>query len=135
MERRLRGYCSTRATGLGCPRATAGLGASPVPGAGLKPDVLIGDWHKPWNNKKATSHAGAPGTPYWATDAAGFGQVGCVYTAQGFEYDWSGVIIGPDLVWRSDHWGPNPNAATTARSSVAPPRSSIRPSATHTRCC
>lgn len=26
--------------------------------------------------------------------------MGCVYTAQGFEYDWSGVIIGPDLVWR-----------------------------------
>lgn len=36
----------------------------------------------------------------WATDPAGFDQVGCVYTAQGFEYDWSGVIIGPDLVWR-----------------------------------
>ena len=34
----------------------------------------------------------------------GFGQVGCVYTAQGFEYDWNGVIIGPDLVWRTDHW-------------------------------
>jgi DUF2075 family protein len=30
----------------------------------------------------------------------GFDQVGCVYTAQGFEYDWSGVIIGPDLVAR-----------------------------------
>jgi DUF2075 family protein len=28
----------------------------------------------------------------------GFDQVGCVYTAQGFEYDWNGVIIGPDLV-------------------------------------
>jgi DUF2075 family protein len=27
--------------------------------------------------------------------------VGCVYTAQGFEYDWSGVIIGPDLVARN----------------------------------
>ena len=23
-----------------------------------------------------------------------------MYTAQGFEYDWNGVIIGPDLVWR-----------------------------------
>jgi hypothetical protein len=30
----------------------------------------------------------------------GFDQVGCVYTAQGFEYDWSGVILGPDLVAR-----------------------------------
>ena len=24
-----------------------------------------------------------------------------MYTAQGFEYDWSGVILGPDLVWRN----------------------------------
>ncbi|MFC8181387.1 DNA/RNA helicase domain-containing protein [Rhodococcus sp. NPDC057297] len=31
----------------------------------------------------------------------GDAQVGCVYTAKGFEYDWSGVILGPDLVWRS----------------------------------
>ena len=37
-------------------------------------------------------------------DPAGFGQVGCVYTAQGFEYDWNGVIIGPDFVWRDDRW-------------------------------
>ncbi len=37
----------------------------------------------------------------WATEDGGFDQVGCVYTAQGFEYDWSGVIIGPDLVWRN----------------------------------
>jgi DUF2075 family protein len=27
-----------------------------------------------------------------------------VYTAQGFEYDWNGVIIGPDLVWRGDQF-------------------------------
>ncbi len=32
----------------------------------------------------------------------------CVYTAQGFEYDWSGVIMGPDLVWRTDRWVPQP---------------------------
>ena len=40
----------------------------------------------------------------WASKPEGFGQVGCVYTAQGFEYDWNGVIIGPDLVWRKDRW-------------------------------
>ncbi len=65
---------------------------------------MIGDWKKPWNNKRDTSFAGAPGTPYWAIDPAGFNQVGCVYTAQGFEYDYGGVIIGPDLVWRTDRW-------------------------------
>ena len=70
----------------------------------LPEDVVIGDWKKPWNNKRDTSFAGAPGTPYWAIDPAGFNQVGCVYTAQGFEYDYGGVIIGPDLVWRTDRW-------------------------------
>ena len=30
--------------------------------------------------------------------------MGCVYTAQGFEYDWNGVIFGGDLVWRTDRW-------------------------------
>ncbi|MEU7889658.1 DNA/RNA helicase domain-containing protein [Microbispora bryophytorum] len=32
--------------------------------------------------------------------SGGFEQVGCVYTAQGFEYDWNGVVLGPDLVYR-----------------------------------
>jgi len=81
--------------------------SDPVPG-GLVADIEIGDWHKPWNNKKQSSHAGAPGTPFWASDPAGFEQVGCVYTAQGFEYDYSGVIMGPDLVWRTDRWVPHP---------------------------
>jgi DUF2075 family protein len=40
----------------------------------------------------------------WASEPSGFGQVGCVYTAQGFEYDWNGVLMGPDLVWRTDRW-------------------------------
>ncbi len=81
--------------------------SDPVPG-GLVADVQIGDWRRPWNNKKPSSHAGAPGTPYWASDPAGFDQVGCVYTAQGFEYDYSGVIMGPDLVWRSGRWVARP---------------------------
>lgn len=42
---------------------------------------------------------------------AGFGQVGCIYTAQGFEYDYGGVIMGADLVWREDHWEPSPKAS------------------------
>ncbi|MFI5982617.1 DNA/RNA helicase domain-containing protein [Streptomyces sp. NPDC051555] len=70
----------------------------------LPADVVIGDWSKPWNLFGDRSLLGAPPAPLWATDPAGFGQVGCVYTAQGFEYDWSGVIMGPDLVWRTDRW-------------------------------
>ncbi len=66
--------------------------------------MVIGDWARPWNVRGERGVAGAPPAALWATDPAGFGQVGCVYTAQGFEYDWSGVIIGPDLVWRGDRW-------------------------------
>ncbi|WP_228470986.1 DUF2075 domain-containing protein [Streptomyces alkaliphilus] len=70
----------------------------------LPADVVIGDWARPWNLQGDRSVLGAPPSALWATEDAGFGQVGCVYTAQGFEYDWAGVIIGPDLVWRTDRW-------------------------------
>jgi hypothetical protein len=67
----------------------------------LVPDVRIDQvWARPWNAKSERAVGGAPGRSFCATDPAGFDQVGCVYTAQGFEYDWSGVIIGPDLVAR-----------------------------------
>ena len=45
-----------------------------------------------------------PPAALWASEDGGFEQVGCVYTAQGFEYDWNGVLFGPDLVWRTDRW-------------------------------
>lgn len=76
----------------------------PKPGEPLAADVVIGGWARPWNLRGERAISGAPPSALWATDPAGFGQVGCVYTAQGFEYDWSGVIIGPDLVWRGDRW-------------------------------
>jgi hypothetical protein len=66
----------------------------------LVPDVHIDDWSRPWNLKGDRSVGGAPPAALWATEPEGFHQVGCVYTAQGFEYDWAGVILGPDLVWR-----------------------------------
>ncbi|MCD0448033.1 DUF2075 domain-containing protein [Actinocorallia sp. API 0066] len=83
-------------------RMTAGYcwpWSDPVDGA-LVPDVRIGDWARPWNVKGDRAVGTAPASPMWATAPGGFGQVGCVYTAQGFEYDWNGVILGPDLVVR-----------------------------------
>ena len=78
--------------------------SDPRPDGSLEADVVIGDWSRPWNLKGDRAIGGAPPSALWATDPAGFGQVGCVYTAQGFEYDWNGVILGPDLVWRTDDW-------------------------------
>jgi hypothetical protein len=78
-------------------------------GLRLVDDVRIGDWQRPWNAKADRNKAvqGVPDSDFWATDERGFGQVGCIYTAQGFEYDWSGVIFGPDLVRRDGRWVPN----------------------------
>lgn len=66
----------------------------------LVEDVVIDGWARPWNSPSDRRLPGAPPAALWATEDGGFNQIGCVYTAQGFEYDWNGVIIGPDLVWR-----------------------------------
>jgi hypothetical protein len=78
--------------------------SDPAADGTLVRDVQVGGWSRPWNLRGDRSVGGAPAAALWATDPAGFGQVGCVYTAQGFEYDYAGVIIGPDLVWRDDGW-------------------------------
>lgn len=70
----------------------------------LVPDVRIGGWSRPWNLKGDRSVGDAPPAALWASDDRGFEQVGCVYTAQGFEYEWNGVLLGPDLVWRDGRW-------------------------------
>lgn len=68
----------------------------------LADDVQIEAWTRPWNSKSDRRVGEAPPSALWATEDGGFGQVGCVYTAQGFEYDWNGVIIGDDLVGSCD---------------------------------
>lgn len=99
LKRRLEDGCSARmAAGYCWPWS------DPLADGSLVPDVRIGDWARPWNLKSDRAVGGAPPSSLWATDPAGFGQVGCVYTAQGFEYDHSGVIFGPDLVWRGGGW-------------------------------
>jgi len=92
-------------------RMTAGFcwpWSDPRPDGSWVDDVVIGSWSRPWNLRGERAVGGAPPASLWATDPAGFGQVGCSYTAQGFEYDWNGVILGPDLVWRQDRWVARP---------------------------
>ncbi|HEX2299997.1 MAG TPA: DNA/RNA helicase domain-containing protein, partial [Pseudonocardiaceae bacterium] len=94
----------------GTARITAGFcwsWSDPVTKNGTKvlvPDVQIGDWRRPWSVKPDRSVTYAPSGHFWASEERGFGQVGCIYTAQGFEYDWAGVIFGKDFVWRGDRW-------------------------------
>lgn len=57
-------------------------------------DVKIGDFEMPWEKKNEFWK--------WATDDTGMEQVGTVYTAQGFEFDYIGVIFGKDLVYHQN---------------------------------
>jgi DUF2075 family protein len=54
-------------------------------------DVKIGRFEMPWEKKDTFWK--------WATDDSGMEQVGTVYTAQGFEFDYIAVIFGNDLVY------------------------------------
>lgn len=71
----------------------------------LVDDVVIGTFRRPWNAKPDAKRlpASAPKSNYWATDPRGLDQVGCVYTAQGFEFDYIGILWGSDLVYRSEN--------------------------------
>lgn len=62
-------------------------------------DVVIDGWSMPWNAKPDAGRlaAGIPRSHFWASDPNGINQVGCIYTAQNFEFDYVGVIFGRDL--------------------------------------
>lgn len=54
-------------------------------------DVRIDGLELPWNSRSAGSA--------WAVDPSTKGQVGCVHTTQGLEFEYVGVFIGKDLVY------------------------------------
>jgi len=82
-------------------RITAGFcwkWSAPRSDGSLVNDVKIGGFEMPWEKKNEFWK--------WATDDSGMEQVGTVYTAQGFEFDYIGVIFGNDLVYdtKSNAW-------------------------------
>ena len=86
-------------------RLTAGFcwrWSDPLEDGTLVNDVVVNGWSMPWNARPDAGRLAAsiPKSNYWASDPGGLSQVGCIYTAQGFEYDYAGVIFGRDLVWR-----------------------------------
>lgn len=79
--------------------------SDPDPEVGLTDDVAISDeqFAMPWNaksDKRGDLPGGVPPSDLWATEDGGVNQIGCIYTAQGFEFDYVGVIFGKDLVYR-----------------------------------
>jgi hypothetical protein len=82
--------------------------SDPRSDSSLPPDVIIDDWQRPWNEKAPEQQKGRGAQPRpdrhpyyrWATQVGVVREVGCIYSAQGFEFDYCGVILGNDLVWR-----------------------------------
>jgi uncharacterized protein len=68
----------------------------------LVEDVRIGPYARAWNARPDAGRLAEdiPPAPLWAYAPKGIEQIGCVYTAQGFEFDYVGVIFGTDLVYR-----------------------------------
>ncbi|MFH1910123.1 MAG: DUF2075 domain-containing protein [bacterium] len=81
----------------------------------LVKDVVIGDFAMPWEtHDKVTPPKGYAKWYEWAYKPVGIKQVGCIYTAQGFEFDYIGVIIGDDLKYNPNTGRLEGNIAATA---------------------
>lgn len=54
----------------------------------------------PWNPNAEAGRLGSgiPKSGFGASGKEAIDRVGCVHTAQGFEFDYVGIIFGPDLV-------------------------------------
>lgn len=61
-----------------------------VPKAAPVYDINLGDFHAKWNFD----------TNKFATDPKEVENVGCIHSTQGLEFDFAGVIIGKDLLYR-----------------------------------
>ncbi|UUU44334.1 DUF2075 domain-containing protein [Streptomyces sp. NBC_00162] len=94
----------------------------------LHPDIRISHthpatgltrtWTAAWNASETLTAGGdviAPRSQLWATHTGGHQQIGCVYTAQGIEYQHAGVIIGPDLQWDNGRWTAHPGQSHDPR--------------------
>ena len=57
-------------------------------------DINIGDFHMSWN---------LGNTSTWAIDEESVNEIGCIHTSQGLEFDYVGVIIGNDMVYRNEN--------------------------------
>ena len=75
-----------------------------------KYDINIGeDFKVQWNLSNTTT---------WAIDDDSFEQVGCIHTCQGLEFDYVGVIIGKDLIYKDGSVQTNKYARATSDQSL-----------------
>lgn len=80
---------------------TFSTGSKPSDGS-LTWDVKIGDWRMPWNNQLKTKQKRSVSyrNLSWAERSETINEVGSMYTIQGFDLNYAGVIIGPSVKYR-----------------------------------
>ncbi|MCX5751096.1 MAG: DUF2075 domain-containing protein [Candidatus Saganbacteria bacterium] len=72
--------------------------SNPKVDGALVNDVVIGAFTMPWEARDGFSlKKGIPKWYQWAYKPGGIDQVGCIYTVQGFEFEYIGVIFGKDF--------------------------------------
>lgn len=101
----------------GIPKQTARIAAGYcwewkgelTPEGDLKKEVVLEDYGfaMPWETLNAARDSYrdlyASSADTWALEPGGINQVGCVFSIQGLELDYIGVIIGPDLEYDPDN--------------------------------
>lgn len=67
-------------------------------------EVLIGNWHKPWNRELESTLSTAEKRKIkglaWAEQPQTINEVGSTFTIQGFDLNYAGVILGPSVKYR-----------------------------------
>jgi uncharacterized protein len=86
--------------------------SEPNPDGSLVKDVVIDDFAMTWEGKE-TGRKLSPDIPpasLWPYDPRAITQIGSIYTIQGFEFDYVGVIFGKDLMrnFETNKWEGHP---------------------------
>lgn len=82
-------------------------------------NVLINQWHKPWNYqlqkelRPAEKHQNKKLA--WAEQKHTIGEVGSTFTIQGFDLNYAGVILGPSVKYRNGKIVFDPTASCNAK--------------------
>jgi len=92
--------------------------SEPIIDGSLVKDVVIGDFAMTWEGKE-TGRKLAPDVPpasLWPYDPRAVEQIGSIYTIQGFEFDYVGVIIGKDIIYNfeTNKWEGHPENSADA---------------------
>jgi len=86
--------------------------SGPNPDGSLVKDVVIDDFAMTWEGKETGMRLSpdVPPASLWPYDPRAVTQIGSIYTIQGFEFDYVGVIVGKDLIYNfeANKWEGHP---------------------------